>query len=143
MRGRTLLLLPSSRLLSKELKEGREVCTQVWIACTYGPPAKREPTPVTHTNHDQWLRPASRSKVGVYQGFRYPLVLVSFERSCGLHVLSYIFARMYVCDVINRNWAHDRKFLYALAWIVLPKVKDLKSRSMYCLWKRSEVCCDF
>ena len=43
------------RLLSKELKEGREVCTQVWTACTYGPPAKREPTPVTHTNHDQWF----------------------------------------------------------------------------------------
>ena len=112
----------------------------IWSTCKKGANTchAHQPRPMVYG-----LRPASRSKVGVYQGFRYPLVLVSFERSCGLHVLSYIFTRMYVCDVINRNRAHDRKFLYALAWIVLPKVKDLESRSMHCLWKRSEVCCDF
>ena len=90
------------------------------------------------------LRPASRSKVGVYQGFRYPLVLVSFQRSCGLHVLLfYIFARMYVCDVINRNRVHVLKPLYTLVWIFRRKWRILIPRSMYCLWERFEVCCDW
>lgn len=40
----------------KKRKEKKgKVCTQVRAACTYGPPARGSPTPVTHTNHGQWF----------------------------------------------------------------------------------------
>lgn len=52
------------------------------------------------------------SKWGDYQSFRYPLVLVSFERSCGLHVFYYTPMKMCIRDVTNRNRAPIFKFFY-------------------------------
>lgn len=50
------------------------------------------------------------SKWGDYQSFRYPLVLVSFERSCGLHVFYYTPMKMCIRDVTNRNRAPIFKY---------------------------------
>lgn len=91
------------------MREGRG--PQVETACTYGPPAKGSQHLSRAPTTAPGLQQATRFKVGDYQGFRYLVLLVSFERSCGLDILPYSSVEMYVFDKINIHSTHALKLL--------------------------------